>query len=89
MFHARYFSLRPVRCLIQLALVALSWAMMAGPALAQGEEGGPVSALEELYKKPDLVAPLVVPMILTLGGVLTLMAFLAWIYSHMPSNSQS
>ena len=89
MFHTQRFFLRPTVSLIMLILFTIVQAMMAMPALAQGEENGDLSALETFYKQPDLAAPLIVPMILALGGVLTLMAFLAWVYRHMPSNSQS
>ncbi len=76
--------LRRVRLLVALAVIAGVWIMIVVPALAQGEQTPPASMTERFFKQPDLVAPLVVPMILALGGILTLMAFLAWAFKRLP-----
>lgn len=81
-------SLRKGVLLIMLIIIASMWLVTAMPALAQSEETTPEpSMLERFFEQPDLVAPLAVPMVLALGGIVTLMAFLAWVFSRLPQNS--
>lgn len=82
-------SFRTTLLLIALLLFIGAWLLMAAPAWAQGEESESPSMTQEFFDQPDLVAPLVVPMVLALGGVLSLIAFLGWIFTRMPENGEA
>lgn len=79
------------RTLLLATLIVFSgaWLLMAGPAWAQEENAESTSVVQEFFNQPDLIAPLVVPMVLALGGLLTLMAFLGWILTRMPQNGDA
>jgi len=74
--------------LFTLLIFAGAWLMVAAPALAQGETPEP-SMIQQFLSQPDLAAPLVVPMILALGGVLTLIAALGWIFGRLPEDGEA
>lgn len=84
MFRSSQSCVRGELLLVALVIVAGAWLMTVMPALAQGEETPEATMTELFFKQPDLAAPLVVPMILALGGILTLLAFLAWVIRRMP-----
>jgi hypothetical protein len=71
-----------------MALLAVStWLVatlpgFASPLAQQGETPTP-SMTEVFLKQPDIIAPLVVPMLGACGGILVLGAFLAWVYSRL------
>lgn len=88
MFHSSYPLLRKSLLLGVLIVTASVWLVAAVPAFAQQETPEP-SMVQEFFENPDLVAPLVVPMILALGGLLTLMAFLGWIFTRMPNDGEA
>ncbi|MFQ5856653.1 MAG: hypothetical protein ACE5LU_13535 [Anaerolineae bacterium] len=87
MFHASHSLLRRGLLLAALLIFASAWLIAAIPVLAQGEETPQPSMTERFLNQPDLAAPLVVPMILALGGIVTLIAFLGWVFKRMPENS--
>lgn len=78
--------LRKGLLLVTLVVVAGAWLVVAMPALAQGDGTPQPSMTQRFFDQPNLAAPLVVPMILALGGVLTLLAFLGWALRRMPEN---
>ena len=86
MFHSSHLHPRRGLLLAALAIMAGTWLMATLPALAQGEETPPPSVTVRFFGQPDLAAPLVIPMILALGGILALMAFLGWVLKRMPEN---
>lgn len=86
MFHASHPHLRRGLLLTRAVTLAGVWFVTAMPALAQSEATQEPSMIDRFFDQPDLIAPLVVPMILALGGILTLMAFLGWVLNRMPEN---
>lgn len=73
------------RLLVLTALIlVLIWVVAALPVHAQEGETPEPSVVDELVDQPDLLAPMVVPAILAMGGILTLMAFLGWVVNRMP-----
>ncbi|MFQ5595202.1 MAG: hypothetical protein ACE5HA_13730 [Anaerolineae bacterium] len=86
MLHSSHSYLRRGLLLAMLMVLAGAWLMTTMPALAQGEETPPPSMTARFFGQPDLAAPLVIPMILALGGFLSLMAFLGWALKRMPEN---
>ncbi|MFQ5340961.1 MAG: hypothetical protein ACE5F6_05385 [Anaerolineae bacterium] len=86
MFHSSHPCLRRGLLLAALVIMAGAWVLATMPVFAQGEETPATSMAERFFGQPDLAAPLVIPMILALGGVLTLMAFLGWVLKRMPEN---
>lgn len=83
-----FLSSRRMLRLFTLLMLAGVWLMVAVPALAQEETPEP-SMVQELLSEPGLAGPLVVPMILALGGVLTLIAALAWLYGRLPEDGEA
>ncbi len=81
--------IRHLSLIITFIIFAITWLMVAGPALAQAEANQEPSMVNRLFGQPDLAAPLVIPMILALGGLLTLMAFLGWVFMRMPENGEA
>lgn len=79
---------RDVLLLVMLVIITGAWLVMAAPAWAQSEDPAPPSAARAFFDQPDLIAPLVIPMVLVLGALLTLMAFLAWVLSRMPEDGE-
>jgi len=72
-----------------LLLMALVWLATALPAMAdpflQQQETPQPSVTEAFLKQPDIIAPLVVPMLGAFAAILALGVFLAWVFSRLPS----
>lgn len=77
---------RRLLILVTLILV-LVWVITSLPVHAQGEETPEPSMVDHLIQQPDIMAPMLVPAVLALGGILTLMAFLAWVINRMPESN--
>lgn len=86
MIHISHSYLKRGLSLILLAIFASTWLMMTVPALAQSSETPEPSMAQRFFEQPDVIAPLVVPMIAACGGVLTLIAFLGWVINRMPED---
>ena len=81
------FTFQRPRHLVMVLLAVGMWLVttlpgFASPLVQQGETPTP-SMTEVLLKQPDIIAPLVVPMLGACGGILVLGAFLAWAYSRL------
>jgi hypothetical protein len=75
------------RLLILAALILVLISVVATlPVHAQEGETPEPSIVDELVQQPDILAPMVLPAILAMGGILTLMAFLGWVINHMPES---
>lgn len=77
---------RHLGLLLLTALVGLATALpaLADPILQQQETPQP-SITESFLKQPDIIAPLVVPMVGAFVAILGLGIFLAWVFSRLPS----
>lgn len=71
-----------VAAILVSATLVIALPVLADPLVQQGENAQR-SVTEVFLKQPDLVAPLVVPMLGACGGILILGAFLAWALSRM------
>ena len=88
MLHASHHPfLRRVQLLAPLVTIG-AWLFVATPAMAQSEATPPPSMIEQFFKQPNLAAPLVVPMILALGGIIVLMFFLGWVVGRLPDQGR-
>jgi hypothetical protein len=72
--------------ILALLILVLVWVVSTLPTYAQGEETAAPSMTDELVAQPNILAPMCVPAVLALGGILTLMAFLGWVVNHMAEN---
>lgn len=86
MFHSSHPHIARGLLLAALVIVAGAWLVTAVPVSAQSGETPTPSMAERFFGQPDLAAPLVIPMILALGGVLALIAFLGWALKRLPEN---
>ena len=70
-------------------LMASAWLLVTAlPAMAEPifqQETPQPSITETFLKKPDIIAPLVVPMVGAFAVILVLGMFLAWVSSRLPS----
>lgn len=77
------------RRLTLLLLTASMWLVTALPALAepilQQQETPPPSIAETFLQQPDIIAPLVIPMLGACVAILGLGVFLAWVFNRLPS----
>jgi hypothetical protein len=81
----RSHAVRRLLILVTLILVLISVVAVLPVHAQEGETPEP-SMADELAQQPDILAPMVVPAILALGGILTLMAFLGWVINRMPES---
>lgn len=89
MFHASRPYHRQALLIGVLVVFVSVWLVVVTPVSAQGEATPESSMTEQFFNQPDIAAPLVVPMILALGGFVVLVAFLGWVYGRMPEDGKA